>query len=654
MRLRQAVTVIATLAVVEVFLTTILWSANHETLRYVLEQHDLIGVVIAVEFATVGAIVLHRWIDHALGWLFLLVGQLMAINALAGEFVIRWPASPLATAAAMLAEFLWIPTGLAAVGLFPLLFPDGRPASRRWHWLIWLAAAASLASAVVLAFVRMPDYPQYRNPFAASKPVQAALMYVLLGVAVVAFGCGLAGFGNLIRRMVRTTGSERRRIAWFFAGLLLVVIVQPLPVNVIVPTIANALLPVFLGIGMLRHGLFDGDRLLNRTLVYGVLTVLIAGVFGVTVGLAGQALGGSGTGAIAAAVVIALGLAPARDVVQRIVDRVLYGARRDPYAALTGLGRQLSEVIAPEDVLPVVARTVCGSLRLPYAAVTLTGTVTPAAAEGERPETTVDLELWHAGAPVGVLTVGLPPGQRFLDPTDERLLAHFAQQAGAAAHSVGLTDALRRSRDALAVARDEERYRIRRDLHDGLGPTLAGIALGLGAAIRSAGTVDDADLLGHLHAEVQGSLDDVKRLVADLRPTVLEQVGLVEALRKYAETVTIRSEGTLKVRLTTPDLVPPLRPEIEVAAYRIVLEAVTNVARHSAATHCSISLAVRDDALMISVGDNGVGLAARTAGGRVGLGLRSMSERAAELGGSCTITSASGTLVEATIPAMIP
>ena len=149
---------------------------------------------------------------------------------------------------------------------------------------------------------------------------------------------------------------------------------------------------------------------------------------------------------------------------------------------------------------------------------------------------------------------------------------------------------------------------------------------------------------------MKGSLADVKRLVADLRPTTLEELGLAEALRQYADTVTQRSEGVLKVRVELPDWLPPLPSAAEVAAYRIVLEAVTNVARHADATQCTVTVTVTDGSLFLAVTDNGCGMPpARQA---QGLGLRSMAERAAELGGSCTVGAArdQGTRVTAVIP----
>ncbi len=183
------------------------------------------------------------------------------------------------------------------------------------------------------------------------------------------------------------------------------------------------------------------------------------------------------------------------------------------------------------------------------------------------------------------------------------------------------------------------------------------MALGLGAARRSvaANAPETADLLGSMETEVKGSLADVKRLVADLRPTTLEQLGLAEALQRYAETVTQRSEGALKVRIELPDVLPPLPSAVEVAAFRIVLEAVTNVARHAGASRCTVAVTVTDGSLCLAVTDNGCGLppAGQPPGHRPqGLGLRSMAERATELGGQCTVGAARdrGTRVAAAIP----
>jgi signal transduction histidine kinase len=650
--LRQVAAVLAVASVVEILLWGILSAVNGRSLAYLVSQNEITAGVFALACAITGAIVLWQNPRHSLGWLFVVVAQLVGLACLLEEYAARRPALPLATAALFVGDYIWLPGLAISAALFTPLFPDGRLASPRWRPLLWAGAACVALVSVPLLFVTSPDVAPRRNPMAAPIPVQHVLDDVAISALIGALACGIVGAILLAIRMVRTHGHERRRIGWFFAAFAVTGAARALPVNPVVPAIAVGFLPVALGVAMVRYRLFDGDRLLNRTLVYTVLTIAVAGVFGLTVGLASNALGGSGTGAVLAAVVIALGLAPARNLVQRAVDRLLYGQRRDPYAALTGLGRQLSATIAADEILPVIASTVRTALRLPYVAVTLSGDARPAAADGESPQATVEMPLRHAGLEVGRLTVGLRDGQRFLDPGDERLLQGFAQQAGAAADGVRLTHDLRRSRDELAVARDEERHRIRRDLHDGLGPTLAGVALGLGAARRSvaAKAPDTADLLGSMEREVKEGLADVKRLVADLRPTTLEELGLAEALRQYADTVTQRSEGVLKVGMELPGSLPSLPSAVEVAAYRIVLEAVTNVARHAGANQCLVTLSVTDSSLRIAVTDNGRGLP--PAAQPHGLGLRSMAERATELGGHCTVGTAGerGTRVAATIP----
>ena len=635
-RVAIALAVLATAASV---LWGVLASGNGRSLPWLIAQHELLGALVGVSCGVVGAVVIRYRPDHALGWLLVVEGQLQAGSAMLAEYAAHRPALPLTSVAAFIGSYVWLPGMAIAAGLFTPLFPDGRPASRRWRPLVWLAASAVAVASAAFLFVRDAAHPPAIPAAIATAGVLGSLT------------CGIIGALGLLVRMVHAAGSERRRIGWFFTAFAVAVTAQVLPVSPLVPTVAAGLVPVALGVAMVRHRLFDGDRLLNRTLVYSILTVLVAGVFGLTVGVASNALGGHGTGAVVAAVVISLGLAPARTAVQHAVDRALYGRRRDPYEALTGLGRQLSTAIAPGDLLPTLVSTIAGALRLPYVAITLRGEPVPAATHGDPVGGTAQLELQHTGEVVGHLTIGLPPGQRFLDPGDERLLRDVARQAGVAVAGVRLTHDLRRSRDALAVARDEERHRIRRDLHDGLGPTLAGVALGIGAARRSvaAAVPDTAELLGHLEAEVRDSLDDVKRLVADLRPTTLEQLGLVEALRQYAETVTRRSQGSLKVRVDATPL-PALGADVEIAAYRIALEAVTNTTRHARAGQCVIDVTAGEGELRLAVHDDGVGLHATPQ--RPGLGLRSMAERATELGGSCTVAAAAngGTLVTALLP----
>jgi signal transduction histidine kinase len=343
-----------------------------------------------------------------------------------------------------------------------------------------------------------------------------------------------------------------------------------------------------------------------------------------------------------------LAFAPLRDRLQDGVDRMLYGDRRDPYAVLTGLGRRLDT--ADTAPLAEAATTIASSLRLPYVRIEVDGEVPLVAETGTRAEDLHAVPLAFRGEQVGRLVVA-PRGSRDpFRPADLRLLDDLGRQLGVTAHATRLAAALQRSREGLVTAREEERRRIRRDLHDGLGPALAGVALGLDAVGRLATDEPEraATLANQLKTEVQASLADVRRLVEDLRPPALDQLGLVGAVRQQARLLTERDPG-LEVGVEATG-VRELPAAIEVAAYRIATEALRNVSQHASARHCRVGLSVNGTGLLhVEIEDDGVGLLANR---RMGVGLTAMRERAAELGGTCETGPAAlgGTRVSALLP----
>jgi len=316
----------------------------------------------------------------------------------------------------------------------------------------------------------------------------------------------------------------------------------------------------------------------------------------------------------------------------------------------------LEHALAPDAVLPAVVQTLAEALKLPYAAILLAqgeGMVTAAAA-GTPEGVSVRLPLVYQGEPVGELLVApRSPGEGF-SPADHRLLEDLARQAGVAAHAVQLTADLQRARERLATAREEERRRLRRDLHDGRGPQLASQALALAAArklVARAPTAADA-LLDRLAEQAQAAVTDVRRLVHDLRPPALDDLGLVGALHEGAA----RYEHTgLHVAIDAPVSLPPLPAAVEVAAYRIAQEALANVARHAGARTCTVRLGLdrAAGALALEILDDGRGLSPDR---RAGVGLASMRERAEELGGTWMIgpAPAGGTRVFARLPLPLP
>lgn len=271
-----------------------------------------------------------------------------------------------------------------------------------------------------------------------------------------------------------------------------------------------------------------------------------------------------------------------------------------------------------------------------------------AASSGEPVDDTIHVPLTYQGSTVCELLLGpRAPGEEF-SATDRRLLEDLAHHAGVAVHGVRVMADLRRSRERLVLAREEERRRLRRDLHDELAPTLA--ALGLSAA--TVGELIESDpkqataANEKLRAALRDSVGDVRRLAYDLRPPALDDLGLVEAVKERAARFGPESRVTVEAT-ALPETLPAA---VEVAAYRIVQEALMNVSRHAGASTCNIRLACAGSrALEVEVTDDGIGLP--DAPGQ-GVGLRSMRERAAELGGICEIgrASACGTRVFARLP----
>src|SRR5499427_457946 len=334
-----------------------------------------------------------------------------------------------------------------------------------------------------------------------------------------------------------------------------------------------------------------------------------------------------------AAELLAAGLAavvfsPLRARLQALVNRVMYGERDDPYAALSRLATRLDATLTPDEVLPAIVDSVTSALRSPYAAIEVTDGNSPArtaAARGTLPAGAVPLRLplTASGAHVGDLVV-MPrrPTETFSD-ADRRLLAGLAHHAGAAVYAAGLTAQLQQSRERLVTAREEERRRIRPD------PDTAG------------------QLLLHLREQTQAAITDIRRLVYELRPPALDELGLTGALAQHAASCS--APGGLQVSIDAGPALPALPAAVEVAAYRIATEAVTNVARHAGARTATVTLAAAEGVLHVEVTDDGRGISPAN---RAGVGLTSMRERAEELGGTCALRPrpGGGSIVSAQLP----
>ena len=410
--------------------------------------------------------------------------------------------------------------------------------------------------------------------------------------------------------------------------------------------------PILIAVAILRHGAFDFDVVIRRSVVYGGLTAAVVVIYVGAAAIIGSVLGTSSAFAtsLLATGVAAIAALPIRDGLQRAATRFIYGDREEPVRAIRRLGDRLEASVDPESMPRVVVDTVADALRLPYVGLELG--VPPnarlAAERGVRPPEVIERQLTFQSQVIGRLLVATRSPADAMSVSDLRLLDDLAQQIGVAGHAALLTEDLRASRERLVTAREEERRRLRRDLHDGLGPALAAIGMRAGAA--EARLRDDPDgaaqMLAELQTEISIAVADVRRLVDALRPPAIDEVGLVGALRLAADR--LESPGAPELVVEADGGLPELPAAVEVAAYRIGTEAMTNAVRHAGAASCSVRLVGGAD-LTVVVEDDGRGFPTSP---RAGVGLTSMRERAAELGGECRVEPrpGGGTRVVARLP----
>ena len=442
-------------------------------------------------------------------------------------------------------------------------------------------------------------------------------------------------------------------------------------------------------IAVLRYRLFDFDRLLVRALAYGLLMAVIATAY-VLMGVAlGQRIGpaGNALATLALTGVVVVLFQPVRDRVQRAIARWVFGQQREPYQIMSELNQRLVAQALPRDVFENAAETLATALRAPFVAIALTQRDTGAArivvthpangAAGHAAQTeTIALPLSYQGQALGELRVApREPGERYPE-RDLALLRDIAASLSLAAHNALLQDELQRSRDRAVNALEDERRRLRRDLHDGLGPTLASLTLNLDAiqgwlarvrdaapdSAQSTAVLDTVDTLIDETRGISGNaMGDVRRAINNLRPTLLDELGLIGALERHSERLNadadadagaVTAGGAPKIRIRVTGPLPALPAGVEVAAFRIVMEALTNAIRHARAATCTAGIGAGSHngqpQLFIDVRDDGIGMPATAP---PGVGIAAMRARATELGGVLTLENANpGTRVSARLP----
>ena len=562
--------------------------------------------------------------------------------------------------AAWLATWALVPSFGCAAWLFAM-FPSGRIVTRWLCRLGWFAAVGLGAVMVAQALAPgpidglTPGVRPILNPLGIGSWRGALATITTVGVLLVVVFL-VSAIADLVIRYRRSVGEARLQMRW------LAVATPVLPVAMIV---GGALPPrvgepvqiagqvVFLvgtaggiAVAVLRYRLYELDVFVRQSLVFAALSALVVGGYVAIVAATSAVLANHAepVPSLFAAGVVAVAFQPARARVQHAVDRVVYGRRAEPYAVLSALGERAELAGAPDEILSTIVETIAAELRLGSVAIEADdGTVlarhsgTPDGGDGSVER----FPVVYQGRARGALVVGTRTPGEPLTVTERRLLADLARQAGAASYARELISALQHSREQLVADREEDRRRIRRDLHDGLGPALAGMLLRVDVAadLLSRRPGEARRELDVLKQQLRDSTEEIRRVVHGLRPPALDELGLVAALR--AQALSLASPGgtnALTITVEAPDTSTPLPAAVEVAVLRVAGEAVTNVVRHAHARSCMVRLVI-DGAVDLEVVDDGVGIPADP---RPGIGLHSMRERAAELGGTLEVALSNG------------
>ncbi|WP_157537200.1 sensor histidine kinase [Nocardioides sp. Root190] len=617
------------------------------------------------------AVILLRDRRQRFGWLLALSGIFWALDGFAQSYIHAglterdpWPAMTFALW--FLNRFGAYLTAVTAALL--LVFPTGRFLPGRWTPASWAAVVLLVISglAVVVAPAEGPQVVDDLPPGVDQDPTSLMFLaghgeqVVSTGVAL-GVGCFFFALLTVVVRYRRSVGLERDRMRWLLWSV--VVIVAVLALGVVFPLrgadylgafTATVLPPVAMTVAIVRPAVVPIQDLLGRTVVLAAVVAVLVAADAVVLGLITLVLDDALTNAQVAAVVLAVAVllyGPLRQRLSAAVRRRMLGERGNRYDAVAGLASTLESTDDSGEQLAAVARAVASAFGISFVSVEVERThgdrlVTT---HGRAPEEVRTLPITYRDATIGRLVLPARGLRSRLSGRDEELLGDLVRQAATAARASQLAEEVQRSRERLVGAREEERRRIRRDLHDGFGPALSGIVFQLEAARMTLADEPDraSDQIEAVSRQVQDVVADVRRLVHDLRPPALDDRGLVGALRQQAESLAL--PVTIEA---ADDLAGRLPAAVEVAAYRIVGEAFTNIARHARAGDVQLRLDLGDE-LVIEVVDDGIGIAP----GRVaGVGLSSLRERAAELGGSTTITSGpgGGTVVRALLPVRSP
>ena len=665
------------------------------SLASALGAGELVFAAGVLLFPILGLVIATRQPHNALGWVMLAIG-VVAFEPFTGyaEYALEagLPGGEVALSAV---SWTWVPV-IGVAGTFVLLlFPDGHLPSPRWRWFAWAIGIGMVVTSLVILF--SPGELEETGPPAIENRLAIEALAPVLAVALVAIvtiPIGIVGSAISLRVRYRRSGpTERLQIRWLasaaaiVASLYAVAMVFSLVSNAAwgdgdggalgviqnIAVLSFALLPISIGVAVLKYRLYDIDLVIRKAVVVTSIAVFFTVVYAAIVGGIGALVQSFSTTTLSfvAAGVIALLFQPALAWSHKLASRIVYGKRATPYEVLSEFSEHVGGTYADVDVLPRMARVVGEGVGAASARVWLErdGRLRVAASWGEEdleivPPVVVegsalqDLPGADAAFPVedqgellGALAVAMPAS----DPMDEakaKLISDLAAQAGLVLRNVRLTQELRQrledlqaAQKRLVAAQDEERRKIERNIHDGAQQQLVALTVKMRLA-RTLATKDadaTASMLEQMQEETQTALEDLRDLARGIYPPLLADKGLPAALeaqaRKSAVPVTVESDG-----------VGRYPQEVEAAVYFSVLEALQNVAKYAEAEHATVALAQANGDLSFAVRDDGKGFA--TDGTARGSGLQGMADRLGALGGTVQVTSApgQGTVVAGRVP----
>ena len=654
-----------------------------------LADFDIEDIVVPLSFGAVGALIASRQPRNVIGWLFLFIAIVSALQGVSDQYAryafVTHPGALGGVWALWLDSWvvsLVFPCG--ALALLLLLFPDGHLPSRRWRPVALIAVILTVLIAIPAGafspgqLETETTFANVLNPIGVSPNTVIGTVFGVLGFAwLVSFVVLIVSASAPFVRFRRSTGDERLQLKWIASAVIVSAVAAAvfqlaqafLPgfsqtSDLVIAIGFGGALPAAAGIAIFKHRLYDIDLVISRTLVYGSLAVFISAVYvGIAVGL-GAVVGGGGKPnlalSIVATAIVAVGFQPVRERVQRVANRLVYGKRATPYEVLSQFSERVAESYAVDDVMPRMARVLAEGTGAQRADVWLRNgqtwreaavwPATAVAAESisavngtlpDIPGTSRLVEVRHQGTLLGALGVTKRSGEA-LTPVEEKLLVDLAGQTGLVLRNVGLTtdlqarlDDLRASRQRLVTAQDQERRRLERNLHDGAQQHLVAIKVKIGLAEMLLGRdpVRAQQTLDQLKSDADEALETLRDLARGIYPPLLADKGLRVALESQAR------KATVPVSVEA-DGIGRYPQDIEAAVYFCVLEALQNIQKYAQASHVVVSVRQEDGSIAFAVVDDGSGF--DVASMKRGAGLTNMADRLDALGGELQITSSPG------------